>query len=237
MVKKAIVVMTIVMMGTALLGDFITKQQPVLDLPISTDVDSVHETQQEVVIEKKEVAQPTTISPYDPIFKVVCEEYGNDWRFMSAMAYHESRFRPDATSKVGAQGMMQIMPSVAEFFNVKCEDLTNVETNIMVANLLVNRIGKMLKLTNEIPQRDQMGLILASYNGGVGHVLNARKLARNNGEDANSWSVVSKYLQEMKSSEFASANNVKRFGGVSQTLAYVDNVLGHYNHYCQIAAL
>ncbi len=156
---------------------------------------------------------------------------------MSAMAYHESRFQPDIASHKGALGMMQIMPSVAEFFNVKSEDLTNVETNIIVANLLVNRISKMLKLTNEIPERDRMGLILASYNGGIGYVLNARSLARSNGEDVNSWSVVSRYLKEMKSEEFASTNNVRRFVGVSQTIAYVDNVIGHYNLYCQLAAL
>ncbi|MFI3282139.1 MAG: transglycosylase SLT domain-containing protein [Rikenellaceae bacterium] len=231
MVKKTVAIWAIVMFLGSSFGTYITQRQP-LEIPT---VNGENDVNQEVVAEK--VVLQSTISSYDPIFKEVCREHGNDWRFMSAMAYHESRFTPDITSRQGAQGMMQIMPNVAKFFNVEKEDLTNVETNIMVANLLVNRIDKMLKLPSSTPERDRMGMILASYNGGIGYVLNARTLARRNGEDANSWDVVAKYLALMKDSQFATSNNVRHFRGVGQTLAYVDNVIGHYNHYCQIAIL
>ncbi len=229
--------MTIVMMLVSY-GSFITPQtQMGGTVALESCTEEVLDEPQEVDLAQLAQMAHNTISPYDPIFKEVCEEYGNDWRLMSAMAYHESRFQPDVTSRHGAQGMMQIMPSVAKFFNVAREDLTNVETNIMVANLLVNRIDKMLRLSDAIPTQDRMSLILASYNGGVGYVLNARKLARRDGRSANSWRVVSEYLQQMKSEEYASANGVKHFVGVSQTIAYVDNVIGHYDLYCQMAAL
>lgn len=216
----------------SLCGNIITKQRQPLEIPMA---DCENDVNHEVV--EVELVAKSTISPYDPIFKVVCEEHGNDWRFMSAMAYHESRFKPDVTSHQGAQGMMQIMPNTAKFFNVEKEELSDVETNIMVANLLVNRIDKMLKLPASTPEDDRMGMILASYNGGIGYVLNARMLARKNGENANSWSVVSSYLVKMKDADFAASNNVKHFKGVGQTIAYVDNVIGHYNHYCQLAML
>lgn len=222
-----------VVLAVAFNGGLITKRP--LEILL---VNGENDVNQEVVEGKEVASQPQiTISPYDPIFKAVCSEYGNDWRFMSAMAYHESRFTPDITSNQGAQGMMQIMPKVAAFFNVAKEDLTNVEINIMVANLLVNRISKMLKLSNSIPERDRMGLILASYNGGIGYVLNARKLARQNGEDDYSWDVVAKYLKKMKCPQYASEHDVRHFKGVGQTIAYVNNVIGHYNHYCRIAML
>ena len=32
---------------------------------------------------------------------------GNDWRLMSAIAYHESRFTADIVSRRGARGLMQ----------------------------------------------------------------------------------------------------------------------------------
>mgnify|MGYP002796809936 CR=1 FL=1 len=42
---------------------------------------------------------------------------------MSAIAYHESRFTPDITSRSGAKGLMQIMPSVARQFDVPAGDI------------------------------------------------------------------------------------------------------------------
>ncbi len=239
MVKKLIALGAIVVFVLSMCGNIITQRRQPLEISMANGENDVN---QEVVVESivaavAAVAPKANISPYDPIFKEVCNEHGNDWRLMSAMAYHESRFTPDITSHQGAQGMMQIMPKTAQYFNVEKEDLIDVKTNIMVANLLVNRIDKMLKLPASTPEKDRMGMILASYNGGIGYVLNARKLARQNGENANSWSVVSRYLLQMKDAEFASSNNVRHFRGVGQTIAYVDNVISHYDHYCQIAML
>lgn len=58
------------------------------------------------------------ISPFDNLMRDISEKEGNDWRLMAAIAYHESRFTPDITSSRGACGLMQIMPSVAEQFDV-----------------------------------------------------------------------------------------------------------------------
>ncbi len=197
------------------------------------------------VVENNDIAEETTkpavsaISPYDPIFKEVCLKHGNDWRLMSAMAYHESRFTPDITSHQGAQGMMQIMPNVAKYFDVESEDLSNVAINIMVANLLVNRINKMLELPESVSNRDRMSLILASYNGGIGHVFDAQRLARVYGENAYSWEAVSHYLEMKAHPEYYEQDVVRsgKFRGAKETLAYVDDVIGRYGEYCQIAAL
>ena len=43
--------------------------------------------------ERTEIAH--TISVYDELIRSVSEEEGYDWRLMSAIAYHESRFSPD----------------------------------------------------------------------------------------------------------------------------------------------
>ena len=58
------------------------------------------------------------ISAYDNLIRSISEQEGHDWRLMSAIAYHESRFTPDITSRSGARGLMQIMPSVARQFDV-----------------------------------------------------------------------------------------------------------------------
>ena len=81
--------------------------------------------------ERTEIAH--TISVYDELIRSVSEEEGYDWRLMSAIAYHESRFSPDIVSKRGAAGLMQIMPAVARQFNVTGDRLLDPETNVRLA--------------------------------------------------------------------------------------------------------
>ena len=162
---------------------------------------------------------------------------GNDWRLMSAIACHESRFTPDITSRSGARGLMQIMPSVARQFDVPVEEISDPETNVWLANRLLTEIESMLRLPESISETDRMSIVLASYNSGIGHVNDARRLARLNGEDPNSWEVVARYLQLKAEPEYYQNEVVKcgRFTGSRQTLAYVKDVIGRYDTYCRIA--
>ena len=72
------------------------------------------------------------ISAYDNLIRNISEEEGHDWRLMSAIAYHESRFTPDITSRSGARGLMQIMPSVARQFDVSTAKISDPETNVQI---------------------------------------------------------------------------------------------------------
>ena len=177
------------------------------------------------------------ISAYDNVIRNISEKEGHDWRLMSAIAYHESRFRPDIISRRGARGLMQIMPSVARQFDVPTEEVANPETNIWLANKLMSKIMNTLRFPEGTPEKDRMSIILASYNSGIGHVNDARRLARLNGEDPNSWEVVARYLQLKAQPEYYENEAVKcgRFTGSRQTLAYVNDVIGRYDKYCRIA--
>ena len=177
------------------------------------------------------------ISAYDNLIRRISEEEGHDWRLMSAIAYHESRFMPDLTSRSGACGLMQIMPSVARHFEIPTERIADPATNIWLANKLMTEIQSTLRLPEGTPEKDRMSIVLASYNGGIGHVSDARRLARMHGEDPNSWEVVARYLTLKAEPEYYENEVVKcgRFTGSRQTLAYVDDVLGRYDKYCRIA--
>ena len=50
------------------------------------------------------VEEKCVISAYDNLIRRISEQEGHDWRLMSAIAYHESRFTPDITSRSGARG-------------------------------------------------------------------------------------------------------------------------------------
>ena len=185
--------------------------------------------------ERTEIAH--TISVYDELIRSVSEEEGYDWRLMSAIAYHESRFKPDITSRRGARGLMQIMPSVARQFDVPVTEVADPETNIRLANKLLTKIASTLRLPEGVSEKDRMSIILASYNGGIGHVSDARRLAKLNGEDPNSWEVVARYLSLKADPAYYESEVVKcgRFTGSRQTLAYVNDVIGRYDRYCRVA--
>ena len=74
-----------------------------------------------ITLEEKMEAR-YVISPYDHVIRNISEREGNDWRLMSAIAYHESRFTADIVSRRGARGLMQIMPAVARQFDVVSEE-------------------------------------------------------------------------------------------------------------------
>lgn len=176
-----------------------------------------------------------SISAYDDMMRRAAAESGHDWRLLSAIAFHESRFNPDAVSKVGAFGLMQIMPRVAEQFNVPQEEAFDPETNIRLASKLLNKIDRSLRLSAEATEEDRLCLMLASYVGGIGHVRDAQRLAAKYSENPEKWEVVSRYLELKGQPEYYEDSVVRcgRFTGIKQTLAYVRNVKSHYDKYCE----
>ncbi len=184
---------------------------------------------------KAEVAH--TISVYDELIRSVSEEEGYDWRLMSAIAYHESRFSPDIVSKRGAAGLMQIMPAVARQFNITGDRLLDPETNVRLAAQVLSKINAGLRFAPGTSDDDRMSIMLASYNGGIGHVNDARRLARSHGENPDSWETVARYLAFKALPEYYEQQEVRcgRFTGSRQTTAYVRDVLNRYDRYCRIA--
>lgn len=178
------------------------------------------------------------ISAYDDVMRRVGEEEGQDWLLMSAIAYSESRFESDLVSKQGAIGLMQVMPIVGKQFNVAKERIMDPETNIRLAGKLLNEIDDMLNFSPSTPANDRLSIILACYNGGIGHVSDARRLARSNGEDPNSWEVVARYL-DMKADPAVYESELVRYGkftGSRQTKSYVREVMQRYDTYRKMVA-
>ncbi len=178
------------------------------------------------------------ISEYDMIMQEVCEREGYDWRLLSAIAYNESRFNADVVSSRGARGLMQIMPQTARQFDVDPDEAMVPEVNIMLAAKLLRKIEGMLRFGSNITYNDRMGIVLACYNCGVGHVFDARRLAAKYGGNPDSWNDVAYFLQRKGDPEFLADDAVKcgRFNGSGQTLAFVSDVLTRYDTYCATVA-
>lgn len=191
----------------------------------------------DTAVDAMNAALPYTISEFDGVMRRIGKEEGQDWLLLSAIAYSESRFQEDLISRRGAIGLMQIMPIVGKQFDVAKEDIADTETNIRLAGKLLSKIESTLKLAPSTSKSDRLSIILACYNGGIGHVSDARRLARSNGEDYNSWSVVAHYLQQKANPEVYESEVVRygKFTGSKQTEAYVREVMKRYEMYRRIA--
>jgi membrane-bound lytic murein transglycosylase F len=172
-------------------------------------------------------AETGRLSPYDDLFREYARIPGWDWRLVASQAYQESRFDPRARSWAGATGLMQIMPATARELRVNAADPRQA---VEGACRYLWKFDKHWKAIE--PESERVKFILASYNVGLGHVEDARRLAVKNGDDPNQWEDVSYWL--IRKSKRAVYNDpVVRYGFARGTepVTYVDLILDRYEHY------
>lgn len=125
-----------------------------------------------------------SISPYDAAFKKHGGGFGWKWQLLTAMAWKESRFDSSAVSHMGAQGIMQFMPKTATHYGL--DSAVSVGDHIDAAKRYITRLDTLWM--RAVPDREQrLRFVLASYNAGVGHIIDAQRLAERLGLDPKRW--------------------------------------------------
>jgi len=124
------------------------------------------------------------LSPYDQLVKKYAKMYEFDWRLITAQMFQESQFDPKAKSWVGALGLMQVMPQTAK--ELKLPNVTDPEEGIHAGIKLLARYAAVFN-NPDIKEKDRLRFAIASYNCGLGHVLDGRTLAREHKLDPNKW--------------------------------------------------
>ncbi len=124
------------------------------------------------------------LSPYDDLIKKGAKKLGWDWRLLASMIYQESEFKPHVRSWVGAYGLMQLMPETMAEYGVT--ENSGAEAQINAGVRLLRSFRKQLpkEITDSV---ERIKFVLASYNGGLGHILDARRLARKYDKNPNVW--------------------------------------------------
>jgi len=170
------------------------------------------------------------VSAYDDIIKKESAKVNWDWRLIAALIYQESRFIPEIKSWAGAQGLMQLMPETAKTFGVK--DVFSPEENIKGGIKLIQWLDKRLALRVDDPE-ERLKFILASYNVGIGHVLDAMKLAEKNGKNPKIWHDNVDFYLLNKSKPAYFNDPVVEFGYCrgEEPYLYVSEILERYEHY------
>jgi soluble lytic murein transglycosylase-like protein len=101
---------------------------------------------------------------YDPVILKTAEKHSVDYALVKAVIRAESNFNPTAISRVGARGLMQLMPGTA--YALRVNDSFHPEDNIEGG---VRYLRYLLNLF-----RGDLPLALAAYNAGEKAVFRYR---------------------------------------------------------------
>ena len=171
-----------------------------------------------------------TLSPFDNLFRDYAKTLGWDWRLVAAQAYQESKFNPNARSWAGATGLMQVMPLTARQMKINPNDpRQSVEG---ACRYLADLDAQWRSSVKDDAER--IKFILGSYNVGLGHIQDAVRLARKNGNDANSWDDVGYWLiRKSKRAVFTDPVVKHGYARGTEPVAYVDQILSRWANYKQ----
>ncbi len=144
-------------------------------------------------------------------FQKAAGTFGMDWLQIMAQGFQESALNQKAKSPHGAVGIMQVLPSTAEWLGVKnyMELEGNIHAGVKYMNRLMNRYSKDPAISKE----NRFFFALAAYNAGPGRLNKYRKRARKMGYDPNAW--------------FGNVERASLRSGNLETVMYVRNIMNY----------
>ncbi len=169
------------------------------------------------------------LSPYDEEIKREAKNIDWDWRLLASVVYQESNFQPGAESWAGAVGLMQLMPETAIEFGAV--DRTNpnqsLKAGVRYLKYLDKLWGKYIKDPNE-----RLKFVLASYNAGLSHILDARNLAKKYGKDPTKWDDVESFLKQKSNPKYyRDPVAVAGYCKCEEPVNFVRDILSRYEEY------
>ena len=169
------------------------------------------------------------ISPYDALFKKYAPHINWDWELLAAMVYQESHFNNNARGWGGAFGLMQFMPQTGANYGV--DTLSGPEQNVKAGVRYLSKLDKIWAkhVTDSL---ERVKFVLASYNVGPGHVIDAKNLAEKYGKASNVWKEVSYFLLNKSKPKYY-RDEVVKHGYCKGYIVYdyVKEIVARYQHY------
>ncbi len=148
-------------------------------------------------------------------FQKYADKYDVDWLLMAAQGYQESQLNQAAKSKVGAIGVMQVMPATGKELGVG--DISEAEANIHAGVKYMRWMMDQYYEKEPMTKLDKALFAFASYNAGAGRISQLRKEAAKRGLDPNVW---------FHNVEYVAAEKVG-----AETVTYVSNIYKYYIAY------
>ncbi len=175
--------------------------------------------------------QAPEVVPYESYFRQYADSIGWDWTLLAALSWEESHFNPQARSYVGAQGLMQLMPKTAARYGLNDSTVLIPAENIRAGAEYIRSLQRIYSFIGN-PQ-EQIHFVLASYNAGPAHIMDARRLAKRYGRSPYVWFDNTEYWLTQLSDPTIAADSVVLYGSFNaqETTAYVRKVLRTYQRF------
>ena len=148
-------------------------------------------------------------------FQTYSEKYDMDYILMAAQGYQESQLNQNAKSKVGAVGVMQVMPATGQ--ELKVGDISQTEPNIHAGVKYMRFMIDQYYAKEPMDRLNKALFAFASYNAGPNRIQSMRKLATARGLDPNIW---------FNNVELVVSEKIGR-----ETVTYVANIYKYYVAY------
>jgi membrane-bound lytic murein transglycosylase F len=161
-----------------------------------------------------------------PEYRSFFEQYSGelDWRKLAAASYQESHWNPRARSPTGVRGMMMLTQPTAAYVGV--DDRLDAEQSIRGGAFYLKDMIE--RLPDTIPEAQRIWFAMASYNIGLGHVEDARRLTESMGMDPSAWRDVKKVLPLLQQSKYYKQTRYGYARG-SEAVHYVDSIRRYYD--------
>lgn len=138
---------------------------------------------------------------YDPAFQKYTKRYFGiafDWHPFKAQGMAESDLTPTARSRVGARGIMQLMPSTYALIKTARPEFRAIDDpdHNIAAGIMHDRYLWTLYPLKEKDER--LRFMFAAYNAGEGTIKRARNIALKESLDAELWTSVEAIAPKVK---------------------------------------
>jgi membrane-bound lytic murein transglycosylase MltF len=149
------------------------------------------------------------------LFEKYGKQYSVDYLLMAAQGYQESRLDHSARSRVGAIGVMQIMPATGR--DLKVGDISKLEPNIHGGVKYFRFMMDTFYKDEPMTPLDKGLMTFASYNAGPGRIRQIRRETARRGLDPNVW--------------FGNVEQIVSEKIGRETVDYVSNIYKYYVAY------
>jgi membrane-bound lytic murein transglycosylase MltF len=149
------------------------------------------------------------------LFRKYGDRYKLDFLLLAAQGYQESELNQNARSRVGAIGVMQIMPATGKL--LKVGDIRQLEPNIHAGARYMRDLRNTYFEKEPMDDLNKALFTFAAYNAGPGRVRGLRREADKRGLNPNVW--------------FGNVEQIasERIG--RETVTYVANIFKYYVAY------
>ena len=161
---------------------------------------------------------------YEFHFLQASKKFDLDWKLLASIGYQESRWDDKAVSYTGVRGLMMLTNDTAKELGVS--NRIDPKQSIYGGAEYLNKLLK--RLPDGLADDERIWFAVAAYNIGMGHVLDAVNLAKNDGIKVSKWTHLEPYILKLSHSKYYKKTKYGYARGW-ETAKYIQNIKQYYD--------